>query len=69
MRRRFLVLLAVLAALVIGGAYAAKLWLDREYVAPGPAQSAFRIQVEPGTSIRSKLSPPFEGTPQNTATA
>ena len=55
MRRRFLVLLAVLAALVIGGAYAAKLWLDREYVAPGPAQSAFRIQVEPGTSIRSVL--------------
>jgi UPF0755 protein len=53
MGRRLLTLAAVLGVVVIGAAYASKLWLDREFVAPGPAQSTFRIQVEPGSSIRS----------------
>jgi UPF0755 protein len=52
MVKRLLVLLGLGAVLIAAG-YATKQWLDREYVAPGPAPATFRIQVEPGTSIRS----------------
>jgi UPF0755 protein len=43
--------------LVLGGAAAlgAWLWLDYEFRSPGPAPGAVRIEVEPGTSVRTVL--------------
>ena len=49
-------LLAGLALLLIGAAAAGGwLWLQHEFEAPGPSQSAVRIEVEPGASVRSVL--------------
>jgi UPF0755 protein len=48
-------LLAVIALLLIGSAAGGWLWLQQEFQAPGPAQSALRIEVEPGASVRSVL--------------
>jgi len=47
-------LLAGLAALLVCVAAAAG-WLQHEFEAPGPAREAVRIDVEPGTSVRSVL--------------
>ena len=43
--------------LVLGGvaALGAWLWLDYEFRSPGPAPGAVRIEVEPGTSVRTVL--------------
>src|SRR5215469_7324219 len=48
-------LLAVLALLLVCVAAAGGLWLQHEFEAPGPAREAVRIEVEPGTSVRSVL--------------
>ena len=49
-------LLALVFLLVIGGAAAGMwLWLQHEFVQPGPAPDAVRIDVEPGASVRSVL--------------
>jgi len=45
-------LLLMLTAALSGGTW---LWLEREFHAPGPAPSAVRITVEPGSSVRSVL--------------
>jgi UPF0755 protein len=41
--------------LLVGAAAAGWLWLQHEFEAPGPSQSAVRIEVEPGASVRSVL--------------
>jgi UPF0755 protein len=46
-----LLLLLLAAAGAVGG----WLWLRSEFLAPGPAAAAARIEVEPGTSLRSVL--------------
>jgi UPF0755 protein len=49
-------LLAVLLLLIIGAAAAgAWLVLQHEFEAPGPSDSAVRLEVEPGASVRSVL--------------
>ena len=49
--------IALGAAVVLAGCLALGLWqwLDSEYRAPGPAAAASRIEVPPGTSVRSAL--------------
>jgi UPF0755 protein len=42
----------VLAVLTAAGA---RLWLEHQFRAPGPAPAAVRIEVEPGSSVRSVL--------------
>ena len=42
----------ILAAAAVGGGY---YWLEKQFVAQGPAAQALRIDVEPGTSVRSVL--------------
>ena len=48
-------------ALVVSGllagalGYGGWLWLQRDFVAPGPAAAALRVQIEPGGSARSVL--------------
>jgi UPF0755 protein len=46
-----------IVVLVLGGAAAlgAWLWLEYEFRSPGPAPGAVRIEVEPGTSVRTVL--------------
>ena len=54
-RARIATLLATMLLLIgaaVGGGW---LWLEHEFNAPGPASAAVRIEVEPGTSIRSVL--------------
>jgi UPF0755 protein len=42
----------LILAAAAGGAY---LWLQEEFIRPGPASQALRVDVEPGTSVRSVL--------------
>ncbi len=48
-------LILVLVAVVGGGAAGGLAWLAHAFQAPGPAQSALRVQVEPGASVRGVL--------------
>ncbi len=55
-RVRIAVPLAMMSLLLLAAAAAgAWLWLQHEFQAPGPATAAVRIEVEPGTSVRSVL--------------
>jgi len=54
-RVRIAVLLGVLLLLIGAGAVNAWLWLGQEFRREGPAPGAVRIEVEPGTSVRSVL--------------
>jgi UPF0755 protein len=47
-----LAIVLVLAGVAAGGAW---LWLGREFRASGPSAAAVRIEVEPGTSVRTVL--------------
>ncbi len=47
---------SALIVVVVGGAAGGRAWLEQEWQAPGPEQSALRVQVEPGASIRGILS-------------
>ncbi len=49
-------MLSVLIAAALGAAAGGMLWLDQEFRAPGPAQTALRIQVDPGVTVRGVLS-------------
>jgi len=51
MRKALLVLLGLLAV----GAAAGYVWLRNEFLAPGPATSVSRIEVEPGATVRAVL--------------
>ncbi|MBV9725385.1 MAG: endolytic transglycosylase MltG, partial [Gammaproteobacteria bacterium] len=42
----------LLLVLVAAGAW---LWLEHEFHAPGPSAAAVRLEVEPGTSVRTVL--------------
>ncbi len=53
---RRIALLSVLIAVAVGVAAGGLFGLDRLYQAPGPTQTALRVQVEPGGSVRSVLS-------------
>ncbi len=55
-RSRRIGLLAVLIAAALGSAAGGLLWLDHEFRAPGPAESALRVQVDPGVTVRGVLS-------------
>ena len=57
MQGRVRVLLLLVLVLVLGGltAAGAALWLEREFHMPGPAPAAVRIEIEPGSSVRSVL--------------
>ena len=59
LRRKGLVrrigLLSALLAAGLGAAAGGMLWVDHEFRAPGPAESALRVQVEPGSSVRGAL--------------
>jgi len=46
-------ILVLLMAAAAGGSY---YWLQREYLRPGPAAQAVRVDVEPGSTVRSVLS-------------
>ncbi|HTX25301.1 MAG TPA: endolytic transglycosylase MltG [Steroidobacteraceae bacterium] len=51
-----LALLAIpLAVAAAAAGYGGALWLGHDFRAPGPAPSALRIQVEPGTTVRTVL--------------
>src|SRR6516225_9873618 len=54
-RARVATLLASTLLLLGAATGAGWLWLEHEFNAPGPASAAVRIEVEPGTSIRSVL--------------
>ena len=54
-RARVAALSIVLLVLVGAAALGAWLWLDYEFRSPGPAPGAVRIEVEPGTSVRTVL--------------
>ena len=54
-RVRIAVLLGVVLLLGGAGAVSAWLWLGHEFDRPGPAAGGVRIEVEPGTSVRSVL--------------
>jgi len=54
-RARVAALSMVLLVLGGGAALGAWLWLDYEFRSPGPAPGALRIEVEPGTSVRTVL--------------
>ena len=47
--------LAIVLTLVGAACGGAWLWLEHEFRAPGPSTAAVRIEVEPGTSVRSVL--------------
>jgi UPF0755 protein len=47
--------LVALAVLLLAGVAAAYLWLQHEFMAPGPAPTGARIEVEAGASLRSVL--------------
>ena len=49
------ILLVVLLLVLAGAAWAGYSWLQREYLAPGPLQTAVRIQIEQGASVRGAL--------------
>ena len=49
---RLFTVLLVLAGAAAGGAW---MWLGHEFRSPGPAPAAVRIEVEPGTSVRTVL--------------
>ncbi len=53
--RMLLAVLLVLLLLVGTAAAAAYLWLGRSFTAPGPAAAVSRIEVEPGSSLRTVL--------------
>ncbi|HYB32425.1 MAG TPA: endolytic transglycosylase MltG [Steroidobacteraceae bacterium] len=57
MRKRTAWLLALAGPLLLlaGAATGGYLWLQKEFQAPGPAAAALRIEVGPGTSVRSVL--------------
>lgn len=48
-------LIAVALAVLAASGYETASWLGREYRAPGPAPAAIRVQVQPGTTVRSVL--------------
>jgi len=54
MIRRIALIVLALAVLSAGG-YGVVSWLGREYVAPGPAQAAIRVEVPPGSTVRGVL--------------
>ncbi len=54
-RARVVASLAGVLLMLLGSATAGWLWLEHEYRAPGPSPAAVRIEVEPGTSVRSVL--------------
>jgi peptidoglycan lytic transglycosylase G len=55
-RARVVTLLAIVLVVLIGAAGAcAWLWVEHEFRAPGPSPGAVRIEVEPGTSVRTVL--------------
>ena len=54
-RARIATLLATLLLLIGAAVAGGWLWLEHEFNALGPASAAVRIEVEPGTSIRSVL--------------
>lgn len=55
-RSRRIGVLSTLIVAALGAAAGGMLWLDHEYRAPGPAQSALRVQVDPGLTVRGVLS-------------
>ena len=52
-RRVGLVILAIAVVAVAG--YAGATWLARGYRAPGPAEAAIRVEVQPGSTVRGVL--------------
>ena len=54
-RVRVAVLLVIVVGVVAATAGAAWAWVEHEFRAPGPAAAATRIEVEPGTSVRTVL--------------
>jgi len=52
-RRTALIVLAL--AILSAAGYGVVSWLGREYVAPGPAQAALRVEVPPGATVRGVL--------------
>jgi len=45
----------VVLLVLVAAAAAGYLWLRGEFLSPGPAASASRIEVEPGASVRTVL--------------
>jgi len=54
-RVRVAVLLVIVVGVVAATAGATWAWVEHEFRAPGPAAAATRIEVEPGTSVRTVL--------------
>ena len=52
MKAKSIVALALILAASAGGGY---YWLQDQFVRPGPASQALRVNVEPGTSVRGVL--------------
>ena len=48
-------LVALALVLLAAAGYGTASWLAREYRAPGPAQTAIRIEVQPGSTVRGVL--------------
>ena len=54
-RGRVAVTVIILVLVLAAGAWAGFSWLQHEFTSPGPLQTPQRLQVEPGTSVRTAL--------------